>query len=201
MLVGKIRPASYNPRKITDKKLLMLGSSMEEFGDLSGIVVNRRTGNLVGGHQRIKCIPPHEEIKKTELKTKTKTGTVAEGYIVVDGEKWNYREVDWDEIKEKAANIAANQHGGEFDDDDLAEILRELDVADYTLNTGFSDEEIESLLAGVGDNNIEMDEIGFKDSAAEKKSLSITYMADDEAQIKAELYNLKKKYTGFNFYV
>lgn len=201
MLVGKIRPASYNPRKITDKKLLMLGGSMEEFGDLSGIVVNRRTGNLVGGHQRIKCIPPHGEIKKTELKTKTKTGTVAEGYIVVAGEKWSYREVDWDEIKEKAANIAANQHGGEFDDDALAEILRELDAADYTLNTGFSNEEVESLLAGVGDNNIEMDEIGFKDSAAEKKSLSITYMADDEAQIKAELYNLKKKYTGFNFYV
>lgn len=40
------------------KALRALQKSMAEFGDLSGIVFNRRTGNLIGGHQRIKIIDP-----------------------------------------------------------------------------------------------------------------------------------------------
>jgi len=42
MDVKSLKPAGYNPRKITDKKLEMLKKSLEEFGDLSGIIFNRR---------------------------------------------------------------------------------------------------------------------------------------------------------------
>ena len=45
-------PAPYNPRKIKDTALEGLGTSIEEFGLLSHIVWNKRSGNIVGGHQR-----------------------------------------------------------------------------------------------------------------------------------------------------
>lgn len=124
--VGDLRPSPYNPRRITDEQKKRLKKAIEEFGDLSGIVFNRRTGRLVGGHQRIKVIPQNAIIEKTELPIASRTGTVAYGYIIIDNEKYSYREVDWDEGKEKAANIAANAHGGDWDEDKLGEILKEL---------------------------------------------------------------------------
>jgi hypothetical protein len=54
MQVKDLKPAGYNPRKISKEKLAALKKSLEEFGDLSGIVYNSRTRTLIGGHQRIK---------------------------------------------------------------------------------------------------------------------------------------------------
>ena len=62
--VMDLAPAPYNPRFITDKKLEMLEHSINEFGDLSGIVFNIQTGNTVGGHQRIKKLDPDWKIEK-----------------------------------------------------------------------------------------------------------------------------------------
>jgi ParB-like chromosome segregation protein Spo0J len=36
MRVKDLKPSKFNPRKISDKKLSVLGKSMKEFGDLSG---------------------------------------------------------------------------------------------------------------------------------------------------------------------
>lgn len=60
--------------------------------------------------------------------------------IVINGEKYQYREVDWDETREKTANIAANAHGGDWDDDKLDNILNELgNIEDFDIElTGFS---------------------------------------------------------------
>ena len=111
--VADLKLSPYNPRKITDKKLEMLKKSMQEFGDLSGIVFNVRTKRVVGGHQRIKHLDPAWKIiKKPHI---DKVGTVAIGTINAFGSDWAYREVDWPEKKEMLANIAANKHGGEFD--------------------------------------------------------------------------------------
>lgn len=147
--ITDLKPANYNPRKITDEQLERLKKSLQEFGDLSGIVFNRRTGNLVGGHQRIKCLPPDVKIEKKELKEKSKTGTKAQGFIIFDGgEKHTYREVDWDEATEKMANIAANKHGGEWDKEKLWELLKELSEMpnfDFGL-IGFDDSELENFL-------------------------------------------------------
>lgn len=119
--------ANYNPRKITKQELDRLKKAFEEYGDLSGIIRNIRTGRLVGGHQRVKVIPKDAEIQITERYAEpTRTGTIAHGFIIIDGEKYTYREVDWDEHREKAANIAANAHGGDWDEAKLGEILKEL---------------------------------------------------------------------------
>jgi ParB-like chromosome segregation protein Spo0J len=142
--------ADYNPRTITKPELDRLKKAIEEFGDLGGIVFNRRTGRLVGGHQRVKVIPKDAIIEKTDLSAPSRTGTAAHGFIVIDGEKYSYREVDWDESREKAANIAANAHGGDWDEAKLGELLKELS-ADVNFDidlTGFTLAEVYQTIGG-----------------------------------------------------
>jgi DNA modification methylase len=151
MNLENLKPNPRNPRKISDKKLEMLKSALHEFGDLSGIVYNVNSKQLVGGHQRIKALPHKSEITITQkYAAPTRTGTMAVGYVEIDGERFGYREVAWDDTKEAAANIAANKHGGEFDIPLLNEFLLELDAANYDLDlTGFDDEELANLMAPI----------------------------------------------------
>lgn len=136
-----------NPRKITDKKLQMLKDSLAEFGDLSGFVYNVRTKRLCGGHQRKRALPHDAQIViKQEFDPPTSRGTVAVGHVFHDGEQFAYRAVNWDEKKEKAANIAANKHGGDFDLPLLKDWILELDQDNFNLDlTGFEKDELEKL--------------------------------------------------------
>lgn len=132
-----LAPHPGNPRKITTDQLIRLKKSLMEFGDLSGIVYNQQTGRLIGGHQRIQVLPPNTDIKEDH----------SGHYIEMDGDKFSVRMVNWDETKEKAANIAANKHGGDWDFPKLTTWLNELDSINIDLDlTGFSREEIENLM-------------------------------------------------------
>lgn len=143
--VADLHPASYNPRKISERDFEELKTSMKEFGDLSGIVRNVRTGNLVGGHQRIKALDP--EWKIFAQPNMDDIGTMASGYIQTEFGRWAYREVDWDEEKEKFANIAANKHGGEWDFPLLKDLIIEIDSGDVDLSlTGFDQTELSSIM-------------------------------------------------------
>ena len=58
MKLKDIRPAAYNPRvtlKPGDKDYEALKNSLERFGVAEPLIVNETTGNLVAGHQRLKC--------------------------------------------------------------------------------------------------------------------------------------------------
>lgn len=133
-----LKPNPRNPRKISDKKLEMLKKALAEFGDLSGIVFNKQTGNLVGGHQRLKVLPPDAEITMD---------TETHGHVMISGERFNYRVVDWDETKEKAANIAANKHGGDWDIPMLNEWILDLDASNIDMDLiGFQHEELIKFL-------------------------------------------------------
>lgn len=128
MKLGDLTPNPKNPRTISESKLEMLKKSLNEFGDLSGIVFNRTTKHLVGGHQRTKVFNDSTEIVFTKkYKNPTRTGTVAEGHIMIDGERFSYREVKWPVKKEKAANIAANKGAGEWDMAQLGSWMRDLE--------------------------------------------------------------------------
>lgn len=145
--VAELKEADYNPRYITQVELKTLKKSIEKYGDLSGVVFNARTSTLISGHQRLKTTSG----KKTKIvktaQEKDKQGTIAIGYIAVKEEdgavtKIPYREVDWDNIaQEKAANIAANAAGGNFDQAKLGAIVAELkedaqfDIESTGLNT------------------------------------------------------------------
>lgn len=127
-----------NPRKITEKMFELLGDSIREFGDLSGIVFNVRSKELIGGNQRTQFFKRNDaEIHTTPVKD-SKVGTVAQGYVLFNGEKYNYREVDWDEKKSERANIMANKVTGFWDNDILA---NQFDLEDLKL-AGFEDFEL-----------------------------------------------------------
>ena len=133
--IKDLRPNARNPRKITDEKLNQLKKALIEFGDLSGIIYNIRTKRIVGGHQRTKLIDDSAEIvREHTYNPPTNKGTVSEGYIIFDGEQLKYREVDWDENKEKAANICANRNAGQWDQDELKSIFNELYNVNYDLD-------------------------------------------------------------------
>lgn len=120
---------------------------MLEYGDLSGIVFNSETGNLVGGHQRKAVFDQRSEIVIEKRYPKpTRTGTVARGYLLFNKERFSYREVRWDSKKELAANLAANKNAGDWDKSGLTSILKELktDLPDIEL-TGFGTEELSKL--------------------------------------------------------
>ena len=141
MKLGDLKPNPKNPRKITDEKLELLKKTLAEFGDLSGVVYNRKTKRLVGGHQRSKVIPSDSKVTVTKQYEKpTKTGTIAVGYIFVEGDRFAYREVSWDEAKEKAANLAANKGAGDWDANQLTEFFKDLDEYGFDLDLTLFDE-------------------------------------------------------------
>lgn len=151
--VQALMPNPRNPRTITDERLAMLEKSMRQFGDLSGIVYNTKTGRLVGGHQRTKKIQGAEDVVITQrLEKKTEQGTIAYGFIEYEGEKFAVRIVEWDQKTEKAANIAANKHGGKWDLSILSEDLLDLDHLNFDLElTGFTKQDMENLFAPTSD--------------------------------------------------
>lgn len=148
-----LRPADYNPRFIEGVDYRALLDSIKDYGDLSGLVYNERSGNIVGGHQRKEAY--HElgggiEILET-LDKPNSVGTIARGFVTIGDEKYTYRVVDWPMEKEKAANLAANKIQGEFDDDKLAKIIFDLKDEAVLQNTGFSENEVTAILATVMD--------------------------------------------------
>jgi len=103
--LSDLKAAEYNPRTISPSALKGLGYSLEEFGDLSGIVFNKKTGNLVCGHQRV-----------TALQEKYGNAPIEDNILKANGHAFPIRIVDWPRDKEIAANIAANtpEIQGEF---------------------------------------------------------------------------------------
>ena len=150
-ILSDLNPNSDNPRKIDDQELRMLKKSLEKFGDLSGFVLNRVSNQLISGHQRQKVLPQNSEIIILERYDKpNKFGTVAIGFVVVDGEKHKYREVLFDESTEKAANIAANQQGGDFNHSILKDWILDLDENSIDLELlGFKDDFLNTLIAPI----------------------------------------------------
>ena len=148
MRLKDLKENPLNPRKISESRLKMLEKSLIEFGDLSGIVWNRKTGRLVGAHQRLKVLPEDSEVRIIkEFPGATKSGTVAVGEVAVGGESFNIRIVDWGEERELAAMIAANKHGGTWDFGLLSEGLLTLDHINLDNELlGFEINELENIM-------------------------------------------------------
>ncbi|HDU1114175.1 TPA: DNA modification methylase [Listeria monocytogenes] len=122
--VNKINPAAYNPRidlQPGDNEYEKLKKSIEEFGYIDPLVWNKRTGNLVGGHQRFKVL------------------------LEENPEKLTVSVVDLDINREKALNIALNKIEGGWDDEKLTVLLNDLGEEDIRLS-GFDSQEVENLL-------------------------------------------------------
>jgi ParB-like chromosome segregation protein Spo0J len=121
--IKSIKTAKYNPRKISDQALESLKQSIERFGFVDPVIVNDRTGVLVGGHQRIKAA------KELGLEAVPVVG------------------VNLDEGEEKALNVALNKISGEWDLDLLKGVLEDIQADGLDLSlTGFDEQELASLL-------------------------------------------------------
>ena len=125
--ISKLNPAKYNPRKNLkpgDTEYEKLKRSMAEFGYVEPIIWNKRTGNIVGGHQRYKIL--HDmEYKEAEC-------------VIVD----------LDDNREKALNVALNKISGEFDIPLLTDLLKDLSANDFDVSlTGFDENEISDLFS------------------------------------------------------
>lgn len=116
--IGEINPSKYNPRKISESELCGLQKSLEKFGFVEPLVINKRTRTLVGGHQRLKAAQ------------------------LIGYSKVPCYEVDLTESEEKALNIALNSHTiqGKFDREILSTLLEEvkLDLPELTLDLNFN---------------------------------------------------------------
>lgn len=148
-----------NPRILDEHEGKALGASIQKFGDLGAVVFNVRTQQLVGGHQRVeimKRLPQQHRVQITNRydSPDPQDGTVALGYIWIGNKPFAYREVDWDEPTQRAANIAANRIQGRFDNDLLAQVnyeLSQLDNGEELLGlTGQTEFEVKKLLNSVG---------------------------------------------------
>jgi ParB-like chromosome segregation protein Spo0J len=134
--IDELFPAQYNPRKDlteNDKEYQKLKRSIQEFGYVEPVIWNKKTGLVVGGHQRIKVLKDlgHDEVD-----------------CVV---------VDIDETREKTLNIALNKISGEWDMSKLKDLLLEIDTGEIDISlTGFDLKEIEKLMLQVHEEEKEI---------------------------------------------
>jgi len=123
---AKLNPAAYNPRKDLksgDKEYEKLKRSIAEFGYVEPIIWNKTTGNVVGGHQRLKVLL---DLGQTDID------------CVV---------VELDDKREKALNLALNKIQGDWDENKLAELMAEFNAGAFDVSlTGFDMDEIEGLM-------------------------------------------------------
>lgn len=151
--LDELKLTSSNPRQLDQKMSETMDRTIDEYGSLDGIIYNAHPDvqELVGGNQRtikFKADPSAAIMLTERLETLTGTGTRAYGYVVVQGEKWPYRIVEWPLVKHRKAILAANKVHADFDADALPEFFSELDELGGELDmTGFDEDELSSLPA------------------------------------------------------
>jgi hypothetical protein len=180
-----LKPASYNPRKMSDEAKAGLKASMESFNDISGITWNKNTGNIVAGHHRWANLV--EEYGLDHLKMKHIKGTDRHAIFETDSKSFTgflLRVVDWDEATEKAANITANSPAieGKFTKE-LQNILGELEESlDEVLYTKVN---LGELKVKVPDTKINTDDVS--DKKSQKSETAISAGGEKYKLVKLEL--------------
>lgn len=126
----------HNPRTWTKKQIEQLRKSMLELGDLSGIVHDLNTDQIVGGNFRSEIMDVNKcEIELVEqFEEPTPQGTIGIGFITWKGERFAYRQVRWTKEQCDRACISANAMGGDFDYDELANYFAEYDLTEFGLD-------------------------------------------------------------------
>ncbi len=123
MKISELKPADYNPRRLTDKQFKDLRQSMREFGAQQPAIINTFSGRenvIIGGHQRVKV-------------------WASLGYA-----EYPCWLVSLDPEREKELNIRLNRNTGEWDKDLLANLFS----TDDLMGWGFDQVELGMGLSG-----------------------------------------------------
>ncbi len=168
--ITQLRPAAYNPRitlRPGDAAWQKLSRSLAEFGLVQPLVWNRRTGNLVAGHQRL-------EILKQR-------GDTQVDCIVVDLSLG----------REQALNVALNNTAlmSDWHADKLADVIADLKAIpdfDATL-TGFSEGDLRDLLLQP-DSDFSPEETD--EESRDVVTVTLTVPCDDWPAVEAALNDL-----------
>lgn len=135
-MVGRdqIHGADYNPRVISEDARKRLRKMLAKHGLVQPLVWNRRTGNLVSGHQRLSALDSLERTQDYSLQVAV---------------------VDLNEREEKILNVQLNNPSmqGDWDMDKLIEMTEDSDIA--PVEFGFSDGDVAIMF---GDDGM-MDEL------------------------------------------
>lgn len=160
--IDELNKAKYNPRvelKKDDRAYKQIKASMDEFGYVSPIIVNKSNMTIISGHQRVN--------------------------ILLD---LGYKEIECvfvnvDERTEKKMNLALNNNSGYNDSDKLRDIFEDLGLTEEEmLATGFNAEEIESYSKDFIDELFNED---FTDRGKkELKEFAVTFNIDKQYEKK-----------------
>jgi hypothetical protein len=126
---SQLKNAAYNPRSIDDYTRDALKAELKALGLVEPLVWNKRTGNLVGGHQRISCVDAIEGHANYLLDVSV---------------------IDVDLAHEKKLNIALNNAmlQGNYDLEKMLALVKDLKETDSKFDTnviGFGGLELKEL--------------------------------------------------------
>lgn len=136
--IDSLKPATYNPRKKLkkgDKEYEKIKKSIVEFGYVDPIIVNY-DGTVIGGHQRLTVLSDlgYKEVQCVQVQIE-------------------------DENKVKALNVALNKITGAWNEELLADLMVDLQDADFNLDlTGFEAPEIDQLFSKVHNKEVKEDD-------------------------------------------
>ena len=179
---ASIKNAPYNPRQMDRESAQRLRQSLSQHGLVELPIWNKRTGNLVGGHQRISQLDALERSKDYELMVNV---------------------IDVDEREEAQLNVKLNNPDlqGDWDFQKLADMADEFDLSfddmgfsDMTVDMMFDGDDRFSALLDNDDVNGVMSDMGeikaarerIREDSAEKDSINFftTIVFHDEARKK-----------------
>ncbi len=147
--ITELKAAEYNPRVTLypgDPEFEKLKKSIQAFGDVEPIVWNERTGNVVGGHQRLAVLK-----------------NMGEDEVTVSV-------VNLDSDSEKLLNVALNKIKGAWDMPRLESLLSEIGTDDAYL-AGFNANELSIMLSdNVGFSDDDFDDYILDDEEDEEET-------------------------------
>lgn len=132
--ISLLNAAPYNPRKDLqpgDPEYQKIARSIEKYGCVEPIIWNEKTGNMIGGHQRLKVL-------------------AATGAVEVDVSVVQLSLED-----EKALNLALNKISGQWDNEKLSAVLQDLSAGFDVEVTGFDQHEVDALVASFAESGHE----------------------------------------------
>lgn len=171
--VSELVHPEYNPRSISPDSMKGLKSSIERFGIVQEIVVNKRNGNIIGGNQRVDA-------------------AIANGLKEVP----IYVE-DLPETEEKVLNVTLNNPliQGEFVGDMLEPMLAE--IRDEIGDEVYEDLMLDDIYSGKVD---ELEEMDFSENIR-KKSITLTVSISEYESLKEDLNKLKREYESVQIFL